>query len=361
MTKVATSQLISNETVLVGIDKHLKSWSITIYADGKYHKPMTMPGKSEALVNHLRSKYPGRPVTCAHEAGFCGFSAHRSLSGAGFRSVMVNASDVSSSGKDLVRKTDSRDSLRLLQDLLSGRSEALHVPTREEEALRDLARHYRMLSKEVTAMKNRVRSFLYKLGKESELASLPGGKSPWTRGNLSALKGLDLGLPLENWRLSDLVGHLEYLVNAKKETRAKLLGELSGDVVSGALGQLVGLGELGRSILRVELLDITRFGSRAKLRAYSGLVPDERSSGEQQSKYRMTRRSNKVIKDILIQAAWVSTRYPGVLSRLYTRLVSGGMRAGKAIVRVAAKLLDMVYHAWHRALRGEPVQDAKAS
>ena len=357
MTKV----VISPETVLVGIDKHLKSWSVTIHADGKFLKPMTMSGKAEALINHLGSKYPGRQVICCHEAGFCGFSGHRALVDAGYTSIMVNASDVSTSNKDKARKTDNRDSARLLQDLMSGRAEALHVPSLDQEATRDIVRHYRTISRVVVMWKNRIRSYLYKLGKESVFKELPHGNNPWTQANIEALLAVSLGNDILDKVLREKVSMLKLMVKLKKATRKDIIDLLGSQLVPVSLKVIPGLGDLGSCLVQQEIIDIRRFPSQEKLRSYAGLVPDERSSGERQVKGRITRRSNKPLKDMLIQAAWVATRRPGKLSELYVRLLASGMTKTKAIVRVAAKLLDMVYHTWHRALLGlPPAQDATA-
>jgi transposase len=63
-----------DQMLFVGIDTHLKSWKVSIYADQLELKTYAQQCNIEELVHNLKDTYPGARFVCAYEAGFSGFN-----------------------------------------------------------------------------------------------------------------------------------------------------------------------------------------------------------------------------------------------------------------------------------------------
>ena len=88
-----------------------------------------------------------------------------------------------------------------------------------------------------------------------------------------------------------------------------------------------------------ELETIKRFKSLDKLSSYVGLIPSTNSSGEKDKTGNITRRSNKILRASLIEAAWVAIRQDTALLLEYAELKEK-MSPNEAIIRIAKKVLN---------------------
>jgi transposase len=89
------------------------------------------------------------------------------------------------------------------------------------------------------------------------------------------------------------------------------------------------------------LIDIHRFGTLDHLANYCGLVPGERSTGEEQTMTGISPRRNAMIRGLLMECAWVAVRKDPALLMAFNTL-STRMPKNKAIVRIARKLLNRI-------------------
>lgn len=110
--------------------------------------------------------------------------------------------------------------------------------------------------------------------------------------------------------------------------------------------------------------DVTRFAGPHQAEAYLGLVPSERSSGEQQHRGRITKRGNTRTRWLLVEAAWRIRRSKDpALAPLNAWADRIAARRGKriAIVALARRLTGILFAMWRtntpyaagRARRGE--------
>lgn len=102
-----------------------------------------------------------------------------------------------------------------------------------------------------------------------------------------------------------------------------------------------GLSILSAMIFLTELIDIHRFSTLDRLANYCGLVPDERSTGEEQTITGITRRRNPLLRALLVECAWVAVRKDPALLMSFNKL-SARMPKNKAIIRIARKLLNRI-------------------
>jgi hypothetical protein len=100
-----------------------------------------------------------------------------------------------------------------------------------------------------------------------------------------------------------------------------------------------GVGPVTAAAVVATLDDVGRFASAGQVAAYLGLVPRERSSGEQQRRGPLTKAGNNRVRWLLVQAAWptgaVGRRRGRSCGRGWSgsrtaRAVAGGGRAGAA-------------------------------
>lgn len=110
-----------------------------------------------------------------------------------------------------------------------------------------------------------------------------------------------------------------------------------------------GIGAVTASALVASIDDITRFHSAHQCEAYLGLVPGERSSGEQRRVGPITKAGNRRTRWLLVEAAWRILRSKDPESaalRAWTLTIAA--RRGKriAVVALARRLAGILYAMW---------------
>ena len=108
----------TGHNIYVGMDVHLKSWTVTIRTEHLEHKRFTQPPDAQVLYNYLTRNFPGATYYSVYEAGFCGFSVHRQLEALGIHNIVVNAADVPTKQKDKVQKGVERRLLTLSKSMV---------------------------------------------------------------------------------------------------------------------------------------------------------------------------------------------------------------------------------------------------
>ena len=151
----------NGQNVFVGIDVHLKIWSISVALQGGgYLKTHTQKASAKELFEHLNIHYPGGTYHAVYESGFSGFSTCYALRELGFDCIVVHAADVPASQKDKVSKSDPIDSRRLVRSLMSGDLEGIYVHSKDNLDDRGLLWHRIMLMKQMNATKSRIKHLL---------------------------------------------------------------------------------------------------------------------------------------------------------------------------------------------------------
>lgn len=94
---------------------------------------------------------------------------------------------------------------------------------------------------------------------------------------------------------------------------------------------------------------VDRFADGHQVAAYLGLVPSERSSGEQQRRGRISKAGNPRVRWLLVEAGWriLRSRHPGVAAlRAWAERIA--QRRGRAIaaVALARRLAGILYALW---------------
>ena len=323
----------TGKSVYIGIDVHKKSYTFSAYCDGIICKTATVPANPESFAQNLKKWFPGGRLFSVYEAGFSGFSLHRTLESFVISNIVINPASLEVAAKDKV-KTDKKDSKKMSKQLADGNLNGIYIPSKEEELNRLLTRTRDQLVKERSRVGIKIKSRMFyfgyigpdddrvmsdKLLKEYETQSLP-----------EELK-YSLGLLIENWRLLD---------KQIKAIRYRMLEQSFDDSYNEAVYQSVpGVGDVSARMLSNELGDLSkRFRNQKALFQFVGLTPTEYSSGESQRLGHIDRQGSARIRKTLVECAWRAILLDDVLKESFNCIAH---RRGKkrAIVAIARKLL----------------------
>lgn len=334
----------NSQNVYIGLDVHLKQWNVCIIQGGVSRKPFQQEPTATALMNHLRSHFPGMNYYSAYEAGVCGLSIHYALMSAGINSIVFNPADIAQRDKDRKRKTDPTDARKIARALYNGELDCIHIPSEARAADRNLLRLRGFCIDDVKRAKIRLRHFLHVNG-----IAIPSEFSHghWTKAFFGWLEsryrnvagGVSTAATLKNMTQSvqSCIERLEG-VNSQLTTLMKTPAYAEDFRL---LMSVPGIGPTAAFTLLLECGDLRDFSSADKFCAFIGLVPDINRSGDHDCQCGITRRRHKTLRYMLTESAWHAIRIDDNLSALfadYTRR----MPRQKAIVKIANKLAKII-------------------
>lgn len=330
--------------IYVGIDVHKKNWSVAVLTDRMEMKPFSQPPDPKVLYQYLADHFPGANYQSVYESGFSGFWAHRELESLGVSNIVVNPADVPTTNKEKSRKRDAVDCLKLARSLRNGDLNAIHVPEEVIDQDKALVRCRQKLLRDVKRCKHRIKSLLLYWG-----IDIPAemDNTYWNRTFRKWIRGLEFANPSAKLCLEAQLDEMESVEGQKRKLEKRII-ELSRTrylELCQWLCSIPGIGLLGAMTLITEIKDIHRFACLDNLHSFVGLVPDVRSSDEKETVGGITHRHNHYLRTVIIQCAWTAARRDPALFAHYNKLCKR-MKASKAIVRVAKKLLNRVSYVW---------------
>lgn len=331
MNNEKVAQKYAGLKIYVGLDVHLKSYSVTIVIDGEVSKKWTMPSDSKKLVDILLGNYEEGTIRSVYEAGFSGFGLHRTLVENGIENIVINPASIAISSADRV-KTDKKDSARLARQLSAGLLKGIRVPSIEEELQRQLPRTRQQLIKDRTRVMVQIRRRLCHFGLNQESPRVLNRN--WVSEQMSSM---DPNSPLRCSIQAQL--NLWQCLAAEIRTIERQLVRQAGECPLEAVYRSVpGIGRVSSRILACELGDMKHFNNEKALFCYIGLTPTECSSGEKVRRGHISRQGKPIIRKVLVEAAWSAIRRNPEIRESYKKLAArvGGKRA---VVAVARKLI----------------------
>lgn len=333
----------NGQHIYVGFDVHLKSWKVTVMTEELTLKTFSQDPRPELLHQYLVRNFPGAVYHTAYEAGFCGYWIHNKLTALGIDSIVVNPADVPTTDKEKVNKDDKRDSKKIARSLRSGLLKGIHVMPLKTIEDRCLLRTRETMVRDLSRVKNRIKSFLYFHGIEFP-ERYKNKSTHWSKRFLSWLKNIDLVEYGAKKSLSLLIEEVEHIrlsiLGATKAIRELSLTEDYSSRIR-LLRSISGIGILSGMIFLTEVETINRFSNFDKLCSFIGLIPSTRASGEKEVTGELTRRGNNYLKSTLVECAWVAVRWDRALNKSYHDYCKR-MEPNKAIIRIARKLLNRI-------------------
>jgi transposase len=333
------------EVYYVGLDVHKDIIQMAVLCN-KGKEPVTakgLPNNAMKIVKEL-SKYQEKgKVQVAYEAGCMGYTLHRTLTEFGFDSRVIPPNKVFHHGEDRI-KTDKRDALDIAWMLRREEGESIAIPTKEDEAVRDIIRCRGDLQENLKSMKQRLLKFLLRKGMNYE------SDRYWTGKHYIWLSGLKFEekmeqLTLEEYfdeirRLEDKLGRLGKVIEetAERSIYAEKVKKLRA---------FRGIDYLTALSLVVEIGDFKRFPCAQAFMSYLGLVPSESSSGKKRKQGGITKTGNGHLRRLLTESSWHYARPNQVSKRLLKRREgtdeSTIRYADKAMKRLHDKYTRMVF------------------
>lgn len=333
----------NGQNIYVGLDTHLKSWKVTIMMENSMFKTFTQNPSPKELARYLNKTFPDGNYYSAYEASFCGFSIHRELEKLGIHNIVVNPADIPTTDKERKQKEDKRDSRKIVRSLSANELEGIYVPSEKNLEFRGFVRYRKTLVKEISRNKNRVKSLLYFYGipipEELNISS-----KNWSGRFTQWLRSINLIANYGKMILDILLDTTEYLrmqlLKADRELRAAYKeGEYSKGMH--LIRSVPGIGLIASATFLSEIEDIHRFKNLDTLSSFVGLVPTTHSTGDKDVTGEITPRCNKPLRNILIEAAWISLRNDPALALAFNNLCKR-MKKNEAIIRIAKKLLNRI-------------------
>jgi transposase len=350
----------------VGLDVH--SGRVVIgRLDGAAREPVVsaIPNEEKAIRRTFRRL--GRDtyeLRCCYEAGPCRFDLYRLLATMGIACEVVAPALIPIKAGDRV-KTDRRDAAKLARLYRAGELTMVHVPTSDQEAVRDLVRAREDVRKDLTAARHRLSKFLIRHGR-----LYVDGKN-WTERYWRWLRTQSFERECERITFEHYVLRVEHLVERRAVLERDITRMATAEPYAIAVNKLTclrGLSILSAMVLLSELHDFRRFTSPRQLMAFVGLVPSEYSSGGKERRGGITKTGNSHARRILVEAAWSYRHRPAYgprvtealrhqpaetagyarkaqlrLHRRYARLVSRGKRPQLVVTAVARELCGFVW------------------
>jgi len=148
--------------------------------------------------------------------------------------------------------------------------------------------------------------------------------------------------------LLEVLGHLTREIAAADERLAILA---AADPVVERLQSVPGIGPITALAFVATLDDVTRFPDPRAVTAYLGLVPSERSSGDQARRGHLTKRGPTRLRWLLVEAAWrvLRSTHPSHADlRAWATRVMQRRGRGIAVVALARRLARILYALWRR-------------
>jgi transposase len=342
---------VAKSTTIIAFDQHAAT---TVAA-------VLLPGQRTPALHALTSDIPtilrfvervrrAGPVQCCYEAGPCGFELQRALVAHHYPCDVIAPSLIPRRPGDRI-KTDRRDARQLAILYRAGALTAIHIPTEQEEAARDLLRCREDIQVDLLRARHRLSKFLLRHGRR-----FTGTRTAWTTRHRQWLDA-------QHWPLPALAQTHRAYVRAVDDALARLHTvdtDLQALLTLEPLRSRVerlrcfrGIDDLTALTIAAELGDARRFPSASRVMAFTGLVPSEHSSGVKQARGAITKTGNAHLRRVLVESAWHYRHHP-FLGRALRHRQSG---APTDAIDHAWRAQQRLYQRYRRlAARGKPKQ-----
>jgi transposase len=243
--------------------------------------------------------------------------------------------------RNVKRKTDRLDALKLAQLSAARQLPLVHLPQRRVRQWRSLIQYRHRIVGRRTRVKNRIRGLL-------TVEGLPAaaGQKFWTQDGLKKLRAM--ARPMEEvdvddlWRgqLGEELQQFDELTACLRRVEARLDALAGEDPRVARLRTIPGVGPRLAEAVVALVDDPHRFKRGKQVAAYLGLVPRQYQSGTMDRAGRITGQGNRQVRGLLIEVSWLGLRHNRWMRETYQRLHRDRPRRRKtAIVGVARRLV----------------------
>lgn len=319
-----------------------------------------LPGQRTPVLHQLAPDLPtlfrfvgrvGAPtaVRCCYEAGPGGFEVQRFLAVRQVACDVIAPALIPRRPGDRV-KTDRRDAGQLAVLYRAGTLTAVHVPSEQEEAVRDLLRCREDIRADLLRARHRVSKFLLRHGRRFT------DTRAWTRRHDTWLRAQEWPLPALAHTHRAYLRAVDEAVARLRAVETELRTLLTLEPLHARVTRLRcfrGIDDLTALTIAAELGDPHRFPTAPSTMAFVGLVPSEHSSGTKRARGAITKTGNAHLRRVLVEAAWHYRHHPFVGRALRQRQQG----APTAVIERAWTAQQRLHTRYRRlAGRGKPSQ-----
>lgn len=163
-------------TPLVAFDQHAATTVAAVLLPGQRTPALhTLTSDSPTILRFVtRLQREVGSIRCCYEAGPCGFELQRAMTAANIPCDVIAPALIPRRPGDRI-KTDRRDASQLAVLYRAGALTAIHVPTEQEEAIRDLLRCREDIRADLLRARHRLGKFLLRHGRR-----FTATKSTWS-------------------------------------------------------------------------------------------------------------------------------------------------------------------------------------
>ncbi len=338
-------------TTLIAFDQHAATTVAAVLLAGHRTPALhTLTSDSPTILRFVERLQRQGPIACCYEAGPCGFELQRALSAHGVACDLIAPALIPRRAGDRI-KTDRRDAAQLAVLYRAGALTAIHIPTEQEEAARDLLRCREDIRADLLRARHRLSKFLLRHGRR-----FTGTKTAWSARHHTWLRAQTWSIPALDQTHASYLRAVDETAARLRHVEEDLRTLLDLEPLRPRIQRLRcfrGIDDLTALTIAAELGDARRFSSAPRVMAFVGLVPSEHSSGTKRARGAITKTGNAHLRRVLVEAAWHARHRPFVGHALRRRQQG----APDAIIAQAWTAQQRLYRRYHRlAARGKPSQ-----
>jgi len=246
--------------------------------------------------------------------------------------------------KNVKRKTDKDDALKLARLAVMKELVPTHVPSKAVRERRRLIKYRKKMVDRINGVKCAIRSVFSNQG-----IQISSGAQTWHSGRqflIDNANPLDQCGSEELWR-GELLLELNHLATLEAQLSAieKRLEQIAkADAQIQRVQTINGVGRVTAEAIVAYIDDPHRFKSARQVGSYAGLVPRQYQSGITDRRGRITKRGPRLLRTLLLECAWCSLRYNQWSQETYKRIHAGKRpRKKKAAIALARKILVIAW------------------
>ena len=308
---------MTESTTIVAFDQHARSVVAAVLGPHNTEPALHPLASDLPAIGRFVSRLAKRgPVRCCYEAGPCGLALQRFLAAQGVNCEVIAPALIPRRSGDRI-KTDRRDARQLAVLYRAGALTAIHIPSEQEEAIRDLLRCREDIRADLLRARHRLSKFLLRHDRRYTQT-----KGAWSRRHTEWLRQL-------RWPLAALELTFSAYMRAIDEASTRLAvvdDDLRTYFTSAPFAEPVrrlrcfrGISDLTALTVAAELGDPRRFPSAPRVMGFVGLVPSEHSSGTRRGRGAITKTGNAHLRRVLLEAAWHYRHHPHIGPKLQAR------------------------------------------
>jgi len=335
---------MNQDSTVVGLDVHKKQITVAVLSPGAVRpdEVLTIENHAQAIVRLAKRLTSTSAAVFVYEAGPCGYEVQRQLHHLGCRVVIIAPGLTPIRPGDRV-KTDRRDAEKLARLYRAGELTEIRVPTREEEAARDLVRAREDALADRLRARHRLSKFLLRQGRVYHATT-------WSKSHHAWLRQQRFELSLAQQTCDAYLRALEEAEARLESLNTQVLALAHTPAYAAriqALRCLKGIDTLSAVTLVAETQEFQRFPDARAYMKFTGLVCSEDSSGDKIRRGAITKAGNAHLRRILVEASWSYAR------RNTTGPTISKRRHGcpTAVVQIARRAQDRLHRKFWRLIQ----------